>query len=88
MNPTEKATAEISPTEIISLERNAADGTKERQLWKGEWFKNSLGNIYFQAGIGTMLLMTQVSPLVEHSLHQRKKKHNLIAKVYFTKVSK
>lgn len=36
MNPTEKATAEISPTEIISLERNAADGTKERQLWKGE----------------------------------------------------
>lgn len=38
--------------------------------------------------MGTVLLMTQVSPLAVHSLHQRKKKHNLIAKVYFTKVSK
>lgn len=51
MNPTEKATAEISPTEIISLERNVADGTKERQSWEGERFKNSHGSIYFQAGI-------------------------------------
>ena len=29
MNPTEKARAEISPTEIISSERNVVDGTKE-----------------------------------------------------------
>lgn len=36
MNPTEKATAEISPTEIISSERNVVDGTKERQSWEVE----------------------------------------------------
>lgn len=31
MNPTEKATAEIGPSEIISSERNIVDGTKERK---------------------------------------------------------
>lgn len=36
MNPTEKARAEISPTEIISSERNVVDGTKEKQLWESE----------------------------------------------------